>query len=189
MDASDGADISGKRIPPDPVSLPSAVVPVGGPVSSSDASTGAAATPSEKPAAPPVKRNAKGQFPKGTSGNPRGNHKRTPNLNGQLIKALKTFTLTDNQGQKHTFLEALIKRALAEPQVMAKLLDKVFVDVTPPPEPTKVEVHNSNGIQQTENHVAIGQLLSDAEGREALALLAERLEARGVFSGGDGARN
>ncbi len=185
MDASDGATNNGSgSIVPDPVSLPSAVVPVGGPVSSSEASPGAA----EKPAGPPAdpKRDERGRFGKKNNANPRGNYKHTPNLNSQLIKELKKFTLIDQANVKHTFMEALLKRALAEPVVMAKLLDKIFVDVTPPPPPTEINVHNTNGQINSENHVAIGKLLSDDRGREVLALLAERLQAGGIFAGGDG---
>lgn len=184
MDSSDGANTNGNgHADPSPVSQPSAAP-------SSGNGGGPVAAPSEGSTVGslPVKRDEKGRYPKGVSGNPKGNWKRTPTFNSQLIRALKTFKLTDGDGKDHSFLEALIRRALQEPKLAEKLMDKIFADATPPAEAAKLEINNGNGQVNTssENHVILEKLASDERGRETLALLAERLSDSGLFPGSNG---
>jgi|SRR5579862_4493212 len=192
MDTSDLPNKNGNGHGPDQVSLPSAAAPpAGGPVSvPADASAAAAATPT----GPPVKRDPKGRFPKGTSGNEATKVKKGEVLNPhgiqsynrQLWAAIRKMSVVSADGTTTKGLEILLKQALTNPEALKKLLDKLFADATPPAAGTKVEVNNNNALQNSETHVAIGKLLSDPEGRAALADLAERCEARRVFSGDDG---
>lgn len=121
MDASDGHTKPGNgQAESHPTSLPSTVAaPTGAPV-------GASPVAGEKPAGAPVERADKGKFKKGVSGNPKGRPPGTPNLNAELIKAIKKFRLGDK-----SYLDALLMRSIQEPELAKKILDKILVDATP----------------------------------------------------------
>jgi len=95
------------------------------------------------------------------------------------VKLIKTKEL-----RKILKLAMLMASKRHDPRLLELLLDRVFVKQTPETAGLTVQVNNQH--QLTENHVRIGEHLADVGTRDALAQLAERLQARGVFAGGNG---
>lgn len=182
MDASAGADKSGNghAVPfANPDSLPSAVVvppsEKGAPVSSAPTTAApAAGAPDE------VRDPVTGKIRPGKSLNPKGRAPGTPNLNNELLKAIKKFRL----GQK-SFLELFLTRSLQDVEYAKLIAPKVFGNVDQPMAPGGISIHNNpqSHANHSETHVNVAKLLADSAGRDGIALFAERLAACGAVPG------
>jgi hypothetical protein len=141
---------------------------------------GAPAGPSNGgPAAAPAPRDPKGRFQKGQSGNPKGRAPGIPNLNDELVRAVKRYRL----GEKN-WLQAILTRALQDPDLAKVVLDKVLVNATPAG--PAISIRNSNEQTHQESHVQIGEHLGDPAVRNLVAELTQRLGDRGAFAGANG---
>lgn len=141
------------------------------------------AEPTPPPAAPTpaIAKTVKGGFVKGKSGNPSGRPKGTKNYNLQLWTAIKNFKITDQSGASKTFLQAMLVRALQDPHVLGKLIDKLFADPTPKPDGVAVNVNAGH-----HESISISHVLGDPAVREAALVLEERLGKRLAHPGGNG---
>ena len=122
-------------------------------------------------------RGANGRFRKGESGNKRGRPPGIPNLNDALVKAVKQWRLGDR-----TWLNAILTKALTDPDLARVVLDKILVNATPAG--PAISIKNSHHSQET--HVRIGEHLGDPAVRDAVADLTQRLAARGAWAGTNG---
>lgn len=132
MDTSDGGNRNGNgHADPTPASLKSdTAAPSGAPVSGAAAPQAGIPDDTRDPLT--------GRIRKGKSLNPKGRTPGTPNLNDELIKAIKKFKL----GQKG-FLELFLTRALQDVEYAKLLAPKVFGNVDPPAGQAGVTIHNN----------------------------------------------
>ncbi len=183
MDASDRANNNGNgKHVPDTGSLPSAaVVPQGAPVSSSAAP--AVEVPAGSPDVPLIvvedpPRTKDGKFRPGQSGNPKGRPPGTPNLNNEICRAAKSFKLGDK-----SYMYLVLAKALQDVEYAKLVIPRLFADATEGKPLIDASDNSQEHHHHTETHVRIGEHLSDASTRDAVAQLTERLAARGAFTG------
>lgn len=181
---------NGHAAEPEPLQLPSAggtkppsgesQAPQGPALPGAPASASAAPPAVEKPAStPPPKRDPKGRLLPGQKLNPKGENGGIPHLNRELVAAAKAFHLGDK-----SYLQLLLAKSLQDPRYAEMVIPRILASVTAPG--PLIDASDKSQHHYTENYVRIGEHLADPGTRDALALLAERLGARGVFSGGDG---
>lgn len=126
-------------------------------------------------------RDENGRFKKGESGNKRGRPPGIPNVNDELVRAVKKYRIGDK-----SWLQALLTRALQDPQLAKVVLDKIAIDATPATPAVSIRNNNSNQFNHQEGHVEIGKHLGDESVRTLLAELTQRLGDRGAFAGANG---
>jgi len=135
----------------------------------------------ETSSATALARTVKGQFVKGKSGNPHGRTPGVPNLNTELLKAVRRFRVKGKDGTKLTFIDALLARALQDLRFGEKIIDKIFAAATPQAPATVIGVTQHS----SEQNVAV-DIVSDPVARELAARLEERVAAGRLDPGGNG---
>lgn len=70
-------------------------------------------------------------FKPGQSGNPKGRPKGVPNCNGELLSAIDRYKGgKEKGGGREKYFDDLLERALLEPTVQRKLMDKILQNAT-----------------------------------------------------------
>lgn len=181
MDASDGAENSRGEIPPQPGSLPSAVAaPVQGAPVIAPPSVGV--VPTEAPAEE-AKRDGKGRFKKGKSGNPTGRPPGIPNRNTELLREMKKFKLEGKSYERLLLEISLVRAKAGDASIAQDIMRRAYVNLTPEAAGLTVNVSSNASAQagaKAETPKVHDRLeeLRDPAIRDAFCDLADRLAAR-----------
>ncbi len=139
---------------------------------------GTSPTPPDKP-----KRNKKGQYKTGESGNKAGRKKGVKNYNTQLWAEIKKFKSRGTKEQPpQGYIHALLQASLDDPSTRDKIIDKLFHDATPKGgdvPAVQVNAGNTNNESRSINHI-----LSDPKLRALACSLEEGIADRMADTGG-----